>query len=185
MAHINLLPWREELRQQKKKQFIGFIGATALVSGGIVLLVHLYIAGMIDYQESRNNKLKDEIKLVEAKIKEIENIEKQKEQLIARMRVIEELQGNRPEVVHLLEEIAKVVPDGLYIETLTQKSRNVKITGKAQSNARVSAFMRQLEASNWFEAPKLDVISKKGNDEGGIRAFTLSVVQVNYKEDTE
>lgn len=185
MAHINLLPWREELRQQKKKEFFTVVGGTAIVFAGVVLLVHIYIAGLIDYQESRNNLLKNEIQAVERKIAEIKELEKQKEQLIARMRVIEQLQGNRPEVVHLFDEIAKVVPEGLYINKITQKNRNVIISGRAQSNARVSAFMRRLERSNWFDAPNLDVISTKTEKDQRTREFSLMVSQVNYKEEEE
>lgn len=182
MAHINLLPWREELRQQKKKEFFTIIGGTAIVFAGVVLLVHMYVAGMIDYQNSRNNLLKKEIKTVEGKIKEIRELEKQKEQLIARMRVIEQLQSNRPEVVHLFDEIAKIVPDGLFIQSIEQKGRKVTIKGMAQSNARVSAFMRSLEASDWFSAPKLNVIETKKNSDQRSREFTLVVSQVSQKE---
>jgi len=182
MAHINLLPWRAELRQQKKKEFFTVIGGAAIISAGIVLLVHIYVASLIDYQDSRNNLLKRETKVVEGKIKEIQDLEKQKEQLIARMRVIEQLQSNRPEVVHLFDEIAKLIPDGLYITQIKQKDRKVTLVGRAQSNARVSAFMRRLDDSNWFESPTLDVISTKIDKSQKTREFTLNVTQVNYKE---
>lgn len=185
MAHINLLPWREELRAQKKKEFLSILAGTTVAFGAVVLAVHMYMAGLIDYQESRNSRLQNEIKKVEQKIKEIENLERQKEQLIARMRVIEELQGNRPEIVHLFEEIAKVAPEGLYLESIKQEQRNVTITGKAQSNARVSAFMRQLEASKWFNTPNLNVIEATRKETERMREFTLMVSQVNYKEGAE
>jgi type IV pilus assembly protein PilN len=185
MAHINLLPWRAELRQQKKKEFFTVIGGATLIFGGVVLLVHIYVASLIDYQDSRNNILNQEIKIVEGKIKEIKALEKQKEQLIARMKVIEQLQSNRPEVVHLFDELAKVIPEGLYITEIKQKGRQVTIMGKAQSNARVSAFMRRLEASDWFTTPRLDVISTKTEKEQKTREFTLYVTQVNYKEGGE
>lgn len=185
MAHINLLPWREELRQRKKKEFFTVLGGTAIVFGGVVLLVHLYIAGIIDYQESRNNILKKEITVVEGKIKQIKELERQKEQLIARMRVIEQLQSNRPEVVHLFDEIAMIVPEGLYITSITQKGRSIEITGKAQSNARVSALMRSLEASKWFTNPKLSVISTRVEKSQKSREFTLTVRQVSGQEGEE
>lgn len=186
MAHINLLPWREELRKQKKKEFFTVIAGTAIVFGGVVLLVHMYIAGMISYQESRNDILRQEIKTVEGKIKEISELERQKEQLIARMRVIEELQSNRPEIVHLFDEIAKIVPEGLYISSMVQKGKTITIDGNAQSNARVSAFMRRLEASAWFAEPKLSVISTKVSGGQTTREFSLLVAQKNGdKEDKE
>lgn len=184
MAQINLLPWREELRQQRKKEFLTIVGGMAIVAAGLVLVTHVYIGLLIDAQEARNNILRNEIKLVENKIKEISELEKKKEQLIARMRVIEQLQSNRPEVVHLFDEIAKTVPEGLYLKSLTQKGRTVTIMGVAQSNARVSAFMRSLEASPWFGEPKLDVISASTNNKDAMeksREFTLQVSQAGGK----
>lgn len=185
MAHINLLPWREELRQQRKKEFFTVVGGMAIVAAGLVLVAHIYVGLLIGAQEGRNNILKQEIKQVEEKIKEISELEKKKEQLVARMRVIEQLQSNRPEVVHLFDEIARTVPEGLYIASLSQKGRTVTIKGLAQSNARVSAFMRSLEASPWFSEPKLDVISAsaKGKDKvENSREFTLQVTQAGGKE---
>ncbi len=180
MAHINLLPWREELRQERKKEFLTVVGGMAIVAAGLVLVAHVYIGLLIGAQENRNGILKSEIKQVEERIKEISELEKKKEQLIARMRVIEQLQSNRPEVVHLFDEISKTVPEGLYIVSLTQKEHNVTIKGMAQSNARVSAFMRSLEASPWFDEPKLDVISANKSGKENIensREFTLHVSQ--------
>lgn len=179
MAHINLLPWREAERQRKKKAFFTAIGGSVLVAGLIVGAVHMYVAGMIDYQVSRNQMLEKEIKIVEGRIKEIRDLERQKEQLIARMRVIEQLQSNRPEIVHLFDELAKLVPEGLYITELKQNGKNITIEGKAQSNARVSALMRRLEASAWFSDPKLNVISTENKDGQATREFTLMVTQVN------
>lgn len=184
MAHINLLPWREELRQQRKKEFLTVVGGIAIVAAGLVLVAHVYVGLLIDAQEERNNLLKREIAQVESKIKEISELERKKEQLVARMRVIEELQSNRPEVVHLFDEIARIVPEGLYLISIVQKDRMVTIRGLAQSNARVSAFMRGLEASPWFDEPKLDVIS--ANKAGKInvensREFTLHVAQASVK----
>ncbi len=185
MAHINLLPWREELRQERKKEFLTVVGGMAIVAAGLVLVVHVYVGLLIDAQEARNDILKSEIKQVEERIKEISELEKKKEQLIARMRIIEQLQSNRPEVVHLFDEIAKAVPEGLYIESLNQKGRMVTITGMAQSNARVSAFMRSLEASPWFDEPKLSVISASTGKKADVdrsRQFTLQVAQAVGKE---
>ncbi len=185
MAHINLLPWREELRQQRKKEFFTVIGGMAIVAAGLVLVVHVYVGLLIDAQEGRNNILKQEIRQVEDRIKEISELEKKKEQLISRMRVIEELQSNRPEAVHLFDEIARAVPEGLYLVSLMQNGRMVTINGKAQSNARVSAFMRSLEASSWFNEPKLDVISANKSAKDDVersREFTLQVAQSSGEE---
>lgn len=185
MPKINLLPWREELKKQKNQEFITLIGLTVGLMLAAVAAVHLYMVSLIDNQNSRNSYLDQEIKAVEKKIKEIENLDKQKEQLIARMQVIEQLQQNRPAIVHLFDEIAKILPEGLYIEDLTQKGVNITIKGRAQSNARVSALMRSLEKSEWFDKPTLDVISSQKQKQGDTneRAFTLMVLQATPKEE--
>ena len=178
MAHINLLPWREELRSQKKKQFINTVAGMAILTGGVVLLIHMYFANMIEFQNSRNQFLQAEITKVEESIKEIEELERQREQLISRMRVIESLQQNRPESVYLFDELARLIPDGLYLEKLDQQNRLIVINGRAQSNARVSAFMRSLEASPRFSNPMLDVITTDQRSADRTRSFTLRVTQL-------
>jgi type IV pilus assembly protein PilN len=183
MAHINLLPWREEERKRKRNEFYSVTGGVSVLMGVIGLAAHIYVGGMVDYQLSRNDLLKDEIKKVDAKIKEIQELEKKKEQLISRMRIIERLQRNRPEAVHIFDEMARIVPEGLYIENLIQKERMITIKGRAQSNARVSAFMRALESSNWFSAPSLSVISTKGEGANRYREFTLQVSQASPEGD--
>ncbi len=178
MAHINLLPWREEERKRKKSEFFAIMGGTAILMAVVGLASHLYMASQISYHESRNSYLEGEIRKVEAKIKEISELEKKKEQLIARMRVIERLQSNRPEVVHMFDELVRLVPEGLFIQELTQKGSVLTLKGQTQSNARVSAFMRSLEESPWFTDPELDVISsKKAAAEQGLRDYTLNVKQ--------
>jgi type IV pilus assembly protein PilN len=177
MAHINLLPWREEERRRKKKQFYSIIAGSAVLMGVIGLATHIFVAGMIDFQAARNNFLQAEIRMVDAKIKEIQELESKKEQLISRMRIIERLQSNRPEVVHLFDEMIRLVPEGLYVQSIEQKANNLTIKGQAQSNARVSAFMRALEKSEWFTAPALNVISTKQTGNVVIREFTLQVKQ--------
>lgn len=183
MAHINLLPWREAQRKQKKQEFFVVVGLAAILMLAVVGGVHVYMASLIDNQVSRNNTLKQEIALVDKKIAEIQALEKQKEQLIARMRVVEELQSNRPAVVHLFDELARIVPEGLFIESLQQKGSRITIKGYAQSNARVSAFMRALEESQWFKNPSLDVINKKSTQND--REFTLYVDQDAPKGETK
>lgn len=177
MSHINLLPWREAQRKQKKQDFFVMVGAFAGVMAVVVLAVHLYMASLIDNQVSKNTTLQNEIKLVKKKIKEIKNLEREKEQLIARMRVIEKLQSNRPAVVHLLDELAKIIPEGMQLNELVQKGKKITIKGNAQSNARVSAFMRSLEESPWFSRPSLDVINTKKAGTRKDRTFTLHVNQ--------
>lgn len=176
MAHINLLPWREAQRKQKKQEFFAIIGAFAALMAVVVGIVHLYMASMIDNQIARNNMLKQEIQIVDKKIEEIKELEKEKADLIERMKVIEDLQSNRPAIVHMLDELARITPDGLYIESIKQTQGTISIKGKAQSNARVSAFMRSLEESDWFKKPTLDVISA-GSGKRTDRDFALVVLQ--------
>lgn len=179
MAHINLLPWREELRKQKQKEFFVLLGATAVAMVLVVAYVHFYMASKIEDQEARNVYLQGEIKKVEEQIKEINDLEKKREQMIARMNVIDQLQKNRPEIVHLFDELVKVTPDGLYVTKLTQKDRMLTIEGMTESNARVSSLMRALDESQWFQEPILDVIVTTNNakQEERLRSFKLHVKQ--------
>lgn len=183
MAHINLLPWREEERTRKKHEFFSILAGTTILMAVFGLGSHVYMAGTIDYQESRNRYLDSEIRQVDAKIREIRELEKKKGQLISRMRVIESLQSNRPEVVHMFDELVRLVPEGLYIQSFVQKGSALTIKGQTQSNARVSAFMRALDESPWFSTPTLNVISGQKKISGeGLRDFTLNVKQAG-KED--
>lgn len=184
MARINLLPWREEERKKKKREFGVLAAGSVLLMGGVVLLAHMHINGLIEHQESRNRYLQEQIKLVEKKIKEIRDLEKQKQQLIARMRVIEKLQRNRPEVVHLFQELVELTPEGLHLTRLTQKDSSITVNGVAESNARVSSFMRALDASPWFSNPVLDVIQSSGGAER-TRNFTLRVQQANPNDQND
>jgi len=179
MAHINLLPWRLELRKERQRQFaVTAIGSVVLM-GLIVLLVHINIARSIDVQQSRNDYLKGQIAEVEKQIKEIRDIEAEKQRLLDRMNIIQRLQRNRPEIVHLFDEIARCVPEGVYLTSTKQTGTSLVINGVAQSNARVSAFMRNLETSEWLTNPQLDVIQSKGKDQDRSSTFTLRVTQVS------
>ena len=180
MAHINLLPWREEQRREQQRQFLTVIGLSAVLMALIILAVHLRIAGMIDHQESRNRFLQSEISKVEKQIKEINKLEDDKKRLLARMEVIQELQRNRPEVVHLFDEIARIIPDGIHLDSLQQSGDKLVLNGIAQSNARVSEFMRNIEGSDWLAGPRLEVIEKKGKKDqrDNARSFVLHLSQV-------
>lgn len=185
MARINLLPWREELRKEQQRQFLTIMVLSAVLMGLIVLTVHIQIAGMINKQNSRNDFLKTEITKVEKQIKEINNLAKEKKNLLARMEVIETLQRNRPEVVHLFDEIVKVMPEGTYLSSMKQTGKSLELNGVAQSNARVSALMRNIDDSPWLSSPRLQIIkkdAKKKADEDE-RSFTLTAVQVSQIEE--
>lgn len=158
MAKINLLPWREELRAQKKQDFINAIGVAVFVTVIIFAGLHLYIEGLKTYQEQRNKLIQDEIALLDVKIAKIKTIEEQKSKLLAKIELIQKLQESRPEIVHLFDELPRVTPDGVFLSKFTQKGADLTFNGKSQSNARVSAFMRAIEASAWLKTPQLDVI---------------------------
>lgn len=172
MATINLLPWREELRKQQQQEFGIAIGVGAAVTAMIFGLVYLQIEGMKEYQQSRNNLLKEEIRVVDRKIKEIKDIESKKSQLMTKIEVIQKLQESRPEIVHLFDELPRSTPEGIYLTKFKQTGKDLSFKGKAQSNARVSAYMRGIDASPWLKTPKLQVIQGKGK--GKVKSGQLS-----------
>lgn len=179
MTRINLLPWRENLRKERKRQFTSIAIGAMLLMGAVILYIHINIAGSISEQAGRNKFLEDEIAKVDVQIKEIDDLDEKKKELLARMKVIQALQVQRPQIVHVMDELVRTVPEGLYLTKLAQTGDEFLIEGMAQSNARVSAFMRNLDESAWFENPRLDVIQVQ--EKSGVRAsqFTLKVNQVN------
>lgn len=189
MAKINLLPWREELRKQKTQEFGVLMAGFALFAGIIFGIAHLYHVSLIDYHNTRNAYLDDQIKQLDKKIEEIQRLEREKERLIARMRAIEQLQRNRPLVVRFFDELIANLPEGVSVLNITQDGERITINGEAQSNARVSSFMRNLEGDGdpkkqqWLKDPKLDIIQGKSASGQRISAFTLRFTQVVPKED--
>ncbi len=158
MARINLLPWREELRKQKKKDFLTAMGVLVLTTLIIFVFIHTHIQGLQAYQEQRNQMLTEEITRLDQKLGEIKNIEDTKNKLLAKIDLIQKLQESRPEVVHLLDEIPRRTPDGVFLTHFTQVGQALAFEGKSQSNARVSAFMRAIDASDWLHTPVLEEI---------------------------
>jgi type IV pilus assembly protein PilN len=187
MTRINLLPWREELRQEQKKQFGVMAVMTCVLAAAIVGLVHFQMQSKIDYQLSRNRFMNKEITKVDAEIKEISELQKTRRSLVERMEVIQDLQGSRPSIVHLFTEIVSTVPNGVYLETLSQKAGKLKVTGEAESNARVSTYMRNLQASAWMKDPNLTIIEIEDKTVTRISSFTLTVKQTspNATEDEQ
>ena len=179
MTRINLLPWREALRKERKRQFASVAVGAALLMAAMIFFAHVQINGQIESQNLRNKFLQDEITKVDASIKEIRELESAKKALLTRMNVIQDLQSRRPMVVHMLDELVRAVPEGLYLTKMEQEGHEVVLEGQAQSNARVSAFMRKLDGSDWFENPRLDVIQI--DEKNGTRSskFLLKVKQVN------
>ena len=181
MAHINLLPWRAELLKQKQREFAFTAGGGVLLAGLIVLLSHIHFDGRIQDQNMRNSFLKSEINILDQRIGRIRELEKMKDDLLARMNVIEELQSSRPESVHLLDELVRTLPDGVYLDSFTQNNRTLEMDGKAQSNARVSDYMRNIDNSQWLTAPHLDLITSGKSDRNRVADFKLHGKQKVHK----
>ncbi len=185
MPRINLLPWREDLRKQKRTEYLAILGVCAVVAAAAWFAVHLYFSELIDYQNQRNNFLKAEIKKLDKKIAEIKALEKERDNLIARMKAIETLQTSRPLIVHLFDELVTTLPEGVYLTEVSQKGSRVSIKGVAQSNARVSNYMRNVEASEWLTDPKLRIIETRSSGGRRISDFELTLRQTNPKSGEE
>ena len=187
MPRINLLPWREEQRQKRKKEFLMAIGAAVVMGALVVLLSRFTYQGWIDDQRARNGLLKDEIAELDKQIEEILGLENQKERLLARMEIIDQLQRSRPESVHLFDELVNTLPEGVHLTEVTQSDRRIQIKGAAQSSTRVSALMRNIDESDWLRDPGLDVVQTIDSGPARNSEFTVFAQQVamNEEEDYE
>lgn len=173
MARINLLPWRETERRRRRRDLAIFAGASVGLVLLIGLVLKLQIDAMTDAQRMRNVYLEGQISVLNRRIREINEIDKKRAALLARMDVIQQLQQSRPEIVHLLDQVVDVVPAGVFLTALRQEGRSVTIEGRAQSNARVSALMRNIQASAWIGKPTLLVIENKDETGTGFSHFRL------------
>jgi len=181
MTRINLLPWREERRQEQKKEFGVLAGLVVVLAVAVVGLMHIQMSSKIDYQLDRNRFMTNEIATLDKEIAEIRDLKKVRRSLLERMEVIQSLQTSRPSIVHLFTEIVSTVPNGVYLETLTQVGENLKLDGEAESNARVSTYMRNLSDSPWLKDPNLTVIEIEDKKVKRVSAFTLTVKQTSPK----
>ena len=172
---LNLLPHREQKRQARKRQFITLAVGVAVLAFGLVALVHAVMASRIDNQQSRNQLLKAEIAKLDQQIKEIDRLREATQALLARKEIVETLQTNRTEAVHLLDQIVRVLPDGVYLRSVKESDRRVTLVGYAQSNARVSTLMRNIESSPWLERPTLVEIKSVQTTAGKSNEFTLNL----------
>jgi type IV pilus assembly protein PilN len=155
MIRINLLPHREQRRQARQRQFVSLAIGLAILGLALVLLVHVIFGAQIEGQESRNNLLKAETAKLDEQIKEIDKLREQTQALLARKQIVETLQSNRTEAVHLLDQMVRQLPDGIYLKSLRQSGPKVTLVGYAQSSARVSTLMRNIDASPWLQNPEL------------------------------
>ncbi len=185
MAHINLLPWRDERRKQQQQQFAVVSGGVAILGALLVLLAHMQMEGRIGNQNQRNQFLDTEIATLDKKIAKIKELEKTKTALLARMDIIQQLQHSRPQSVHLMDQLVYTLPDGLYLSKISQQGSALTLSGVAQSNARVSAYMRNIDSSEWMARPKLDVIQTQDNDNKRTAEFVLRAGQATPSQKTE
>jgi type IV pilus assembly protein PilN len=175
MAQINLLPWREERRQEQKKAFLSTVALVLAFAAGLVLLADRVVNGQIENQIARNVYLDENIKELDKEVAEIRDLQKRRNQLLDRMKVIQELQGNRPIIVRVLDQLVRTVPDGVFYTSLSTVGKKISISGVAESNNRVSSLMRRLDASDWLAAPALDRVEAAPEYGGQATSFSLSV----------
>jgi len=176
MAKVNLLPWRSERRKVRQQEFYYLLGAAAVGALVLGLLAMFYYSEQIDGQNKRNAYLTDQITQLDAKIAEIKALDEKKAKLLRRKEVIEQLQANRSQMVHLFDELVRTIPDGVRLTSVKQDGDKLTLEGQSQSNARVSAYMRNIEASGWMTNPDLSVIEAKGDDKTLPYQFNLSLI---------
>jgi type IV pilus assembly protein PilN len=184
MPRINLLPWRQQERQRRQKEFGIFAFGALLAAGAVTLFTSWGVSASIDRQRERNELLKAEIAELDRQITEILGLEAQKARLQARIEVIERLQRSRPEVVHVFDQLVRTLPDGVYLTSVKQNEKKLELKGVAQSSTRVSTFMRNIEASPWLQEPQLQVVETLKNQGQGA-AFTLFATQKSLAPETD
>jgi type IV pilus assembly protein PilN len=179
MVKINLLPWREERRQQLTKEFYIILAIGGLIAALIVGSVWYVYDHNLKFQKTRNDKLVAEISKLDNQIVEIEDLEKTRNNLLARKKVIEELQANRTQMVHLFDELVKTIPNGVFLQNIKQNGNTILLEGYAQSHSRVSSYMRQIENSEWFKPPEVEFIRADETYDTHEQKFKLSAVLIN------
>lgn len=178
MARINLLPWREELREERRKRFLLILAGVLLSAAAAVLIANQAINSAIDRQVARNDYIGKQIVVVDERIKQISDLKARRQQLVERMRIIQDLQGNRPISGRIFDQLARTLPDGVYFTEVKMVGKTLSISGAAESNNRVSDLMRNLEASDWFDAPSLtEVKATTAGQLDQANVFQLSVRQ--------
>jgi len=190
MAHINLLPWREWERERRKKEFLGNLAGVLVLGAALIFLGGWMLDGNIDYQNARNRLLENKISELDSKISEIALLEQQRDDLKERMGLIQELQGNRPVIVRVFDELVRTLSKGVHYEKLEMAAGSLKVAGVAESNNRISSLMRNLDDSEWFQSPNLRSIKEDAeNGEYGAQASTFDLTftrhNPNLSEDEE
>ncbi len=178
MARINLLPWREQLREERKKEFLTILGLIFVAALLLIFLGDRHLNGKIDHQNERNQLLRNEIAVLEKRIAEINQLQARRTQLLDRMKIIQDLQGNRPVIVRVFDELARTLPDGVHFTSASMQGASISVRGGAESNSRVSNLMRQMDSSEWLTAPNLTAVravTQGALDQANV--FELSVRQ--------
>jgi len=184
MPRINLLPWRDEQRKERKLRFLVWLGGAAIGACLTAFVGYLLMDSMVSAQDTRNQTLKTEIAELDKQIEKINSLEADKARFIARMDVIEKLQRSRPEIVHVFDEISKQLPDGVYLTGITQTGNRLKFEGVAQSSTRVSAFMRNIDGSSYLKNPELEVVRTEKSATAGA-SFVLYADQSGAPAEAE
>ena len=179
MARINLLPWRAERRKQRQKDAMVMLALSAVAAVVLSFLIIGFYNAQIDGQNERNQFLQARIAEVDTQIAEIDELDQKKSKLLARKEVIERLQANRSQMVHLFDSLVRTIPDGVILTSIKQDNETLTLEGRSQSNARVSTYMRNLEGSGWMTNPELSIIEARGTDKGLPYEFKLQVTLAN------
>jgi len=183
MIRINLLPHRELRRKQQQKEFFIVLGVVVGLGATVWFATHTYLSGQLDEQNGRNTYLEQEIAALDKQIDEIKKVQEQTTALLQRKKIVESLQANRAETVYLLDQLVRQLPDGVYLKSVQQKGSKVAVNGFAQSNARVSTFMRNLESSPYLEKPSLVEIHAITDKSTRLSEFSLSVSLTRTKDE--
>jgi type IV pilus assembly protein PilN len=183
-TRINLLDWRAERRARRKQQFMVLLGLGFVISAAIVAVGYLAIGRAVEGQQERNQFLVQQIAELDVKIKEIQDLEKTRQNLLSRMKVIEQLQQSRSATVHFFDEIVNTIPDGVYLTSLKQSGQNITIDGIAESSGRISAYIKNLDSSPWFKDPRLVVIKTGEKNKQRNSEFELQVTNLTKPSET-
>jgi len=185
MAHINLRPWREELRSEKQKQFVTILFGGLLIAAGLAFLWNTQVTNELSHQQSRNSYIQNAMGDLESQIAEIDDLRERREELLSRMQVIQDLQGLRPVIVRSFDEMVQTLPDGLYYTRLEKSGERLSVVGMAESNSRISNLMRNFERSDWFGEPNLTNVSSADSRRAGYSQFNMTVMQKVPEPETE
>lgn len=185
MARINLLPWREQLREERKQRFLVNLAGVFVVAAGAVFLGDQLLSAAIEHQNARNAFIKKEIAVLDARIKEISELKTRRQQLLERMKIIQDLQGNRPIIGRVFDQLVRTLPDGVYFTSVKMTGKNIAIVGAAESNNRVSNLMRSLDASDWLTSPNLTevkAVTAGAVDQANVFQLTVQQTQPQLEE---